>query len=174
MSIELVKIIYDTTRDFDNKKICTYKYKSVDYCCETFKKISHVFNFNFKYRHEINLIDIKEREYDDDICCNNEYTMKYCPFCGKPFDIKVVSEENHIDLCNKIIEKYAILERELRTTDSIKKSNLIEGQLSKLNSLYEYLTGNKVYSSCWSKHDLASHKYKDITKLCEEMGLNET
>lgn len=171
MSIELVKIIYDTTRDFDNKELCTYKYKSIDYCCEMFKNIGHVFNFDFKHNSDVYLIDREEREDDDGIYCDNEYKIKYCPFCGKPLDIKIVSEENHIDLCDKIIEKYAILERELSLTDSIKKSNLIEEQLDKLNSIYEYLTGNRIYSHCWSKHDLVSHKYKDITELCKEMGL---
>ncbi len=171
MSIELVKIIYDTTRDFDNKELYTYKCKSIDYCCDMFKSIGHIFDFDFKYNPDVFLIDREKREDDDGIYRDNEYKMKYCPFCGKPLDIKIVSEENHIDLCNKIIQKYAILERELSLTDSIKKSHVIEEQLDKLNSIYEYLSGNRVYSPCWSKHDLASHKYKDITALCKEVEL---
>ena len=93
-----------------------------------------------------------EDEWED----NYYYKINYCPFCGEPIEVSVVSEEDMDEYYQTLSKQRKELQKKYHKTDSKKKSEKIKTQVQELDSQIDWL------------YQLA--EYKDVKKeQSEEM-----
>lgn len=149
MRIELVKQKFNGSRG--------YKYKPFQYCCNKLRD-STVINlseectedeiYDDEYRN-IPQITIHESEmvysYGDEWQQDYYYPIKFCPFCGEPIEVEVVSTEDKTEYYNRIGEERGNVWKMCQETDSkaeeqilLKRRNELDNLMERLYELGEY------------------------------------
>lgn len=145
MRIELVKQKFNDSRG--------YKYKPFQYCCNKLSD-STVIEFSNECPNESGMCDedghipqmmIHESEmvysYGDEWQQDGYYPIRFCPFCGEPIEVDVISVEDKTEYYNRLKQDRGTVWEKCRETDSKTEEQNLLKQRNKLdnliNSLYE-------------------------------------
>lgn len=147
MKIELIRLRFDDT--------CTYKYKPFTHCCDEIQNDKAIVFTG----EDIN--DIGGGYEDDDVsipqfctshtevitCYEDEweqtdnYSIQFCPHCGKKIEISVVDEIDVSDKYDELSKQRKELWKKCQRTDSKKEEYELMKQVRKLddqiNDFYE-------------------------------------
>lgn len=149
MQIELVKQIFDGHRG--------YKYKAFQYCCNKLRD-STVIEFSDECPSESDMgyednhipqMMIRESEmvynYGDEWQQDDYYPIRFCPFCGEPIEVRVVSTEDKTEYYNRLNQERANVSERCQETDSkaeeqvlLKRRNELDDLMEELYELGEY------------------------------------
>lgn len=150
MRIELVKQIFDGHRG--------YKYKPFLYCCNKLRN-STVIKLSDECPSESDMCNkdghipqmmIHESEiicsYGDEWQQDYYYPIKFCPFCGEPVKVDVVSTEDKTEYYNRLNQERGNIWKRCQVTDSkseeqvlLKRRNELDNLMEDLYELGEYI-----------------------------------
>ena len=139
MKIELIRLKFNDTH--------SYKYKPFKYCCDEIQNNEcieftneNLTNLNVDYDEEYGFIPqfcISHTEFitssEDEWAQTDNYSIKFCPHCGKKIDISVVDEIDISDKYKELSKQRDELWRKCRRTDSKKKEFELREQIGKLD-----------------------------------------
>lgn len=76
------------------------------------------------------------------------YPISYCPHCGRKIEIRIVGEEDMNEAYNTLVQKAAEIQKEIRSTDSKRKSEKLEKERReiwrKINNMCEAIIYEQV------------------------------
>lgn len=116
MEVRLIKLIYK------KDDIHEYKYKPLEYCCEELKNNDHIIiTYGDSADENIPQFCITYTETEEEWGEVNEYTynspIRYCPYCGRKIDIKVIGAINKASAYKKLIEERQLIWDRCKKTD---------------------------------------------------------
>lgn len=121
----------------------SFKIKYINPCCNDLScnPLIDFYNGYFdntddKYGISIRHSETHENPYDD-YPINNDYYYKinYCPFCGKPILIEIISEVDKTEEYADVETKLKNLRNRISKCDSKKKCDELENEFRQLNNL---------------------------------------
>lgn len=145
IKIELIKLKFDGS--------VSYKYKPFKYCCEAitknrtieFTEESSTYDFydtydddNITLPHFASWLSETVKDWEDEWENEYYYPIKFCPHCGEPIEIVVISEEDRTEEYLELKKQRDDLWKKCRRTDSKKKENELRKQVQELDGKIEW------------------------------------
>lgn len=134
MDVELIK------QTFDGE--IGYKINKVDWCCDALKT-NPVIGIYDEYDTPAVMIRSTERitSYEDSWDDDTYFTIKFCPFCGKPVNVTVIREEDVSEEFEKLKKQRHEAWQKAQKTDSKKEycklREMVRELDKKINWFYE-------------------------------------
>lgn len=171
MKVELIKQTFETTY---GTKETSFKYKPFEWCCEEIKNhplitLDYDNEGDYCYddcdgncdicvakeKHDVPSITLERvvtiSDYDGDYTDYHYYTINYCPFCGKPIEISIVSEEDVSETYQNLQKERDKLCKKRNKTDSIKKQRELGTAIDNLSKQINWFNSLSEYHSSFSK-----------------------
>lgn len=146
MKIELIKI------NLNNGS--TYKYKPLDWCCNGLRDnpcvnlcSEDIVNVDYeddgRFQPKMCISDnYEDGDYEDHWMTTDNHPIKFCPFCGEEITISTAAEEDYSKELEILETEMNEILKEIRRTDSKKKTEELNEQRrildKRINYLYEF------------------------------------
>lgn len=131
--IKLVEQIYNNKK---NKK--TYKYETVNWCCDKLKQHAKIGLYE---GFPAIMFWSTENGWE-----RINIPIDFCPFCGEHIDFVTVKTENTAEEYVKLLRERSRLNKEIKQTDSKREETFLKYQLNKINIYIEKFI-------CFDKYD---------------------
>ena len=135
MKIELEKWIIDGS--------VAYKIANLEKCCDDIINSENIdlVNNSYEISEDNCFINLIEKIYDYDGYEDQNYEkINYCPFCGEPIEIKIISTIDKTEEYNQLSKERENLWKKYNNTDSKKKAEKLRQQVleldNKINNMY--------------------------------------
>lgn len=132
----------------------TYKYKPLEWCCRELKDnpcvnlcSEDIVNVDYdddgRFQPKMCIADnYEDGDYEYHWMTTDNHPIKFCPFCGEKITISIVGEEDHSKELEILEAEREKVLKDIRRTDSKKKTEELNDQRrtldNRINYLYEF------------------------------------